>query len=85
MPTSELWLASSSGFSDRAQLRVIEVNFFVGHFDAMTQLCSDDLQSVTSMCVVNDAIWIGDNEGYIRAYRWDFLLSVLPYRNHGFE
>ena len=68
-PTSEMWLACSSGFTDRALLRVLEVGF-QGQFDSLTLLsCNDDLQSVTSMCVVNGAVWIGDNEGYVRAYR----------------
>jgi len=45
----------------------------------LTQVDSDVLQSVTSMCLVNNAIWVGDNEGYVRAYCSDTYQLIFSY------
>ena len=80
---NELWLACGSGFSQPPeQLHIVEVN---GHgWQEHSTLKSDILKmvvdgsdtpaveskSITSMCLVNNnAVWIGDNAGYIHAYR----------------
>ena len=81
---NELWLACGSGFSQPPeQLHIVDVNkhgwqehstlnsdILQVRVEGESQQTTIESKCITSMCLVNkNAVWIGDNAGYIHAYR----------------
>ena len=77
-PTTELWMTVSSAFDDHPQLHVLEVNR-LGWQDHTT-LKTSLSHNVTSMCLVNDVIWFGDNLGFIHAYSSTKYSKLFTYK-----
>jgi hypothetical protein len=68
----------SSAFDDHPQLHVLEVNSF-GWQDHLT-LKTKLTHNVTSMCLVNDVIWFGDNLGFVHAYSVTSFEKLFTYK-----
>ncbi len=81
--TSDLWMAASSGFSEAggSQLHVLEVVDDLTHVGWQEDtLVKQNIDGITSMCVVNSSIWVGDNSGYVHAYNLGFYAHVFSYK-----
>ena len=77
-PMTELWMTCASAFDDHPQLHILEVNS-LGWQDHMT-LKTTLTHNVTSMCLVNDSVWFGDNLGYVHAYSSEKYHKLFTYK-----
>jgi serine/threonine protein kinase len=82
--TFELWLANSSGFSDKSQLHVVEVVDDLNHVGWQEDTViksSDKIDGITSMCLVTpNNVWIGDNAGYVHGFDLATYALLFSYK-----
>ncbi len=87
-PSVDLWLSISSAFEDYPRLHILEAGHLGWQDHLFLATSGEDLgdgepglgHSVTSMCLVNSAVWMGDNLGHIHAYSADTCRKLFTYK-----
>ena len=77
---NKLWIALGSGFTDKSQLHVLDLVPEGGWQEDTIIKSGDKIDAITTLCQVENHIWIGDNAGLIHAFDFATFGLIFSYK-----
>lgn len=77
---NKLWMSLSSGFTDKSQLHVLDLIPEGSWQEDVIIKSGEKIDAITSLCQVQNYVWIGDNAGFIHAFEVSSYTLVFSYK-----
>ena len=78
--SNKLWMSLSSGFTDKSQLHVLDMVSEGSWQEDVVIKSGEKIDAITSLCQVQNHVWIGDNAGFIHAFEISSYTMVFSYK-----